>query len=108
MIKCSKCGNALGEGEQGGPVAVISAGIMGDEDTESWYFCPDCQVYTVGKYHDRFSGEDDFRVKGPIDKATGDAKVAIIRRCPEPWSKRPNISRSERRPSRGSAVIPMR
>ena len=88
MIECSKCGNELGEGEEGRPLAVISGGIMGDEYTESWYFCHACQLYTVGNYHDRFSGEDDFRVAGPVDTATGDAKVAIIRRCPKPWSKR--------------------
>ena len=88
MIQCSKCGKDLGEGEERGPLASISAEIMGDEDTESWYFCPDCQVYTVEKYHDRFVGEDSVSIQGPIEKARGDAQVAIIRRCPNPWNKR--------------------
>lgn len=88
MIDCSQCGTALSGGDEGGPVAAISAGIMGDEYTESWYFCPTCQVYTVAVYHDRFSGEDDVGIRGPVDKPKGDAKVAIILRCPEPGSKR--------------------
>ena len=88
MIKCSKCGKALGEGEQKGPTAAISGSIMGDEYTESWYYCPDCQGYTLEDYRDRFSGEDVVSVRDPIDKAKGDAKVALIRQCPKPWSKR--------------------
>ena len=88
MIKCGKCGKPLGEGEQQEPVAVICGGIMGDEYIESWYFCPTCQVYYLDNYRDRFVGEDVVTAQGPIDKATGDAKVALIRQCPEPWSKR--------------------
>jgi len=88
MIECSKCGKPLDEGEQAGPVARICAGIMGDEYIESWYFCPDCQVYYLDNYRDRFSGEDSFSVQGPIAKAKGDAKVALIRQCPKPHSKR--------------------
>ncbi len=88
MINCSKCGKPLGEGEEDGRAAFICAGIMGDEYIESWYFCPGCQVYTVEDYHDRFSGEDEISVRAPIDKATGDAKVALIQQCPKPSSKR--------------------
>lgn len=87
MIKCNQCGKALGEGDQDGPVASISGEIMGDEYTETWYFCPRCQVYMVENYHDRFLGEESCSVQGPIDKARGDAKVAIIQRCPQPWDK---------------------
>jgi hypothetical protein len=88
MIECAKCRNPLGEGEKNGPTAAISGSIMGDEHTESWYFCPDCQLYTFEDYRDRFSDEDTVNVRDPIDKATGDAKVAIIRQCPKPSSKR--------------------
>lgn len=87
-MNCGKCGKGIGEGEEASPCASISAGIMGDEYTESWFLCPDCQVYTVRNYHDRFSGEDQVRIEGPVEKAKGDAKVNLIRRCPEPWSKR--------------------
>ena len=88
MINCSKCGKPLGEGDQDGRVAFICASIMGDEYIESWYFCTGCQVYTLEDYRDRFSGEDDVSVRDPIDKATGDAKVALIKQCPKPQSKR--------------------
>jgi hypothetical protein len=88
VINCSKCGKTLGEDGQDGPVAVICGGIMGDEYIESWYFCAGCQVYTKENYRDRFSGEDDVSGHGPIDKATGDAKVALIQQCPRPRSKR--------------------
>jgi hypothetical protein len=76
MIECSKCGKPLGEGEHKRPVAAMSGSIMGDEYTESWYFCPDCQVYSLENHRDRFLGEEEVSVRDPIDKATGDAKVA--------------------------------
>jgi hypothetical protein len=88
MIKCSKCRKSIGEGEEKGPTASISGSVMGDEHTESWYYCPDCQVYTLEDYRDRFTNEDTVNVHKPIDKAKGDEWVAIIRRCPKPWDKR--------------------
>ena len=88
MVRCTKCGQLLGEGEKRLPTASISGSIMGDEYTESWYFCPECRLYTVEDYRDRFTNEDVVSVRDPIAKATGDAKVALIRRCPEPWNKR--------------------
>jgi hypothetical protein len=87
-VNCSKCGKPLATGEGDGPLAVISGGIMGDEYTDSWYFCPSCQVYTLETHRDRFTNEDTITVHGPIGKATGDRKVALIRECPTPWSKR--------------------
>lgn len=88
MIDCASCGRPLGEGEERTPTAVISGSIMGDEYTESWYFCPDCQLYTLEDHRDRFVGEESVQVRKPIDRATGDAKVDLIRKCPKPWSKR--------------------
>ena len=88
MIECAKCGKPLEDGDQGGPVARICAGIMGDEYIESWYYCEDCEVYILEDYRDRFVGEDKVGLRDPIDKATGDAKVALIRQCPRPHSKR--------------------
>ena len=88
MIQCSKCGKPLKEAGQDSRTAFICAGIMGDEYVESWYFCPNCEVYTLENYRDCFSGEDSVSIQGPIDKATGDAKVALIQQCPKPGSKR--------------------
>ena len=87
-MNCSKCGTLLVEGEHDGPVAAISGSIMGDEYTDSWYFCSACQVYTLRTCRDRFTNEDIVTVHDPIDKTTGDAKVALITQCRTPWNKR--------------------
>ena len=49
MIECAKCGKPLEDGDKGGPVARICAGIMGDEYIESWYFCDDCATNRGGR-----------------------------------------------------------
>lgn len=88
MIKCAKCEKVLAKDAQGEPIPFICGSIMGDEYIESWYFCPSCQMYSVENYHDRFMGEDSISITGPIDKTTGDARISIIKRCPEPSNKR--------------------
>jgi hypothetical protein len=88
MTPCSKCGQDLeGQGESA-PAASISGSIMGDEYTESYYFCARCGVYTVGVYHDRFLGGDEILLRGPVPRAEGDAQVALMKRCSEPWNKK--------------------
>ena len=47
MIQCLKCKNDLDQQKKNTPVASICVSVMGDEYTESYYFCEDCQVYTV-------------------------------------------------------------
>jgi hypothetical protein len=87
MIRCTHCGKEL-DGEGGkGRVASISGDIMGDEYTESYYLCEECALYTVEVYHDRFLGEDEVSIRGPLSKAEGDKKVGLIGECPEPWDK---------------------
>ncbi len=88
MIHCSQCGRTLAEQGKGDLVASISGSIMGDEYTESFFFCQVCQVYTFEIWRERFCGEDSFSSSGPISKAAGDEKVALIRRCEEPWNKK--------------------
>lgn len=88
MIQCSKCEEDLDQEGKEGRIASISGGIMGDEYTDSYYFCGRCQVYTVKVYHDRFLGEDDVSIQGPVEKSEGDAKVELIRQCSEPWNKK--------------------
>ena len=88
MIRCSKCGRELDRKVMDRSVASISGSIMGDEYTESFFFCSQCEVYTLEIYHDRFLGDDDVFVRGPISKAEGDAKVELIRQCSEPWDKK--------------------
>lgn len=87
MIKCSKCGGDL-EDEEGGPVASISGMFMGDEWTESYFYCPECGMYTIELVHDRFLDQETSSVRGPLPREKGDAMVSIIRRCSEPWNKK--------------------
>ncbi len=60
---------------------------MGDAYTESWCLCEPCGVYTVEIYRDAFLGEGRASLRGPVPRAEGDARVALIRACPEPWDK---------------------
>ena len=88
MVQCAKCKRELSGKEGGDRVASMSGGIMGDEYTESYYFCKSCGVYTVEVYHDRFCGEPSVSVRGPVSKADGDSQVELIRQCSEPWDKK--------------------
>lgn len=85
-MTCSRCGREFIENE--GRVASISGSIMGDEYIETYYYCDQCGQYTVEVYHDRFMGEEDISIRGPLSKAEGDAQVELIKKCPEPWDKK--------------------
>jgi rubredoxin len=88
MIRCSECGRIFDREAGDRSVASISGGIMGDEYIESYYFCAQCQVYTVEVYHDRFLGEEEISVRGPVPKTEGDALIELIKQCDEPWNKK--------------------
>jgi hypothetical protein len=88
MIPCSKCGKDLSEEGKNSALASISGSIMGDEYTESFFFCKDCQVYTVIIVHDRFCGEEDVSYRGPLTKKEGDEDVKLIKQCSTPWDKK--------------------
>jgi hypothetical protein len=61
---------------------------MGDEETESWFYCPDCTAYTRSRSRDRFHGEEVVRPGEPFPRERAEQWLAIIRRCEEPWDKR--------------------
>jgi hypothetical protein len=88
MIKCLKCGKILESDGGNKREAVISGSIMGDEYVESYFFCDDCQVYTVEIYRDKFSGPEQISMNGPLSKKEGDKKISIIKRCKNPWDKK--------------------
>jgi hypothetical protein len=88
MVQCAQCGRELGGLGTQDRVASMSGGIMGDEYIESYFLCPECGVYTLEIYHDRFLGEEDVSVHGPLSKAEGDAQIALIGQCSEPWNKK--------------------
>ncbi len=83
MLSCARCSKPF----EGRPVASMCGSVMGDEYAESWYLCASCGVYTKEIYHDRFCDEPSVLVSGPIAKEDGDAQVALIRGCSEPWDK---------------------
>ncbi len=87
MIRCAQCQREFSAPEYKERVAGISGSIMGDEYTETYFFCAECGVYTVEYCHDRFCDEESVSVSGPVPKSQGDAQVEIIRQCPEPWNK---------------------
>ena len=83
MVKCVKCGQEIEKCS-----ASMSGGIMGDEYSDSFYFCDKCQVYTKEVTHDRFCGPETSDTSGPISKEKGDALVKLIKNCKEPWNKK--------------------
>lgn len=84
-IRCSGCGRPFDPAER---VALISGKVMGDECTDCYYWCERCGVYTVRLYRDVFCGEETWTDSKPISKEEGDRRLALIRRCPEPWRER--------------------
>jgi len=87
-MNCKACGKDFKRAHITGHVVSISGSIMGDECIESYYFCDDCRLYTLEVYFDYFSGEEVSNVYGPISRQEGDAKVALIRQCGQPWNKK--------------------
>lgn len=86
-VQCSQCGRVLGSDGPGQRVASISASILGDECTETWYYCSACNAYTVEIYWDVFLGEDSVSINGPIAREVGDRRIALIKQCSTPWLK---------------------
>jgi hypothetical protein len=85
-MKCIKCKKAFLKSER---IVSMSGCIMGDEHTDTFYFCPACQAYTVESCWDNFTGGDEtIEVRGPLNEAQGDGRVGLISRCERPWDKK--------------------
>jgi hypothetical protein len=84
-MNCSSCNRDLGDFSK--CAASISVEQLGDEYTESFFYCDRCECWTQELYIDRFLGEGTSRVCGPIPKARGDELVKLIRQCPDPGDK---------------------
>ncbi len=83
MAKCVQCAAELGA-----PLASISGSQIGDENTDCYYLCPQCDVYTLEHVYDDFDGETTVSREGPVSREKGDKSVALIRQCTEPWDKK--------------------
>jgi hypothetical protein len=88
MVQCCQCSREFDIKNGSEFRASISGSIAGDECIESYYYCDLCGVYTKEIFFDRFFGDEAVYVQGPINKADGDAKVALINSCLEPWNKK--------------------
>ncbi len=84
-MNCSHCGK---EFEKADRVASISGRLMGDECTDSYYWCEACGVYTLRLLREIFAGPDTESTADPLSKQEGDRRLEIIRRCPEPYNER--------------------
>ena len=84
-IRCVQCGRPFAIEEC---VALISGRVMGDECTDSYYWCPECEVYSVRLRRDAFLGEETVHDSEPIPREEGERRVALIGRCPQPWNER--------------------
>jgi hypothetical protein len=82
---CQRCGRPFIGEER---VASISGSIMGDEYTDSYFLCPNCQVYTVVSWRDNFTGLETVDSSGPLEKQAGDERVELISKCTRPWDKK--------------------
>ncbi len=85
MVSCAKCGADLGGHENSDQISVE---VIGDEHTYAYWFCTSCDVYTRKIFIDRFLGLE--YTLGPtwIKRQECDKLVEMIRRCPDPGSKR--------------------
>ena len=61
---------------------------MGDEVTDSYFFCPACKVYTVAHWWDNFTGVETMNLSGPMSKQEGDRRIELINKCLRPWDKK--------------------
>ena len=61
---------------------------MGDECTDSYYWCETCGVYTARLYRDVFAGPETANDSEPISKEEGDRRLELIRNCARPQNER--------------------
>ncbi len=84
-MRCSQCGRPLKSEDR---AASISGSIMGDEHTDAYFLCSVCDVYTVFRWWDNFTGVETASSSGPVSRQEGDGQVDIIRRCDRSWDKK--------------------
>lgn len=69
-------------------MASISGRIMGDECTDSCYWCDVCWKHTLRMLRVIFAGPDTESTGIAIAKEKGDRRLETIRRCAELWKAR--------------------
>lgn len=79
-IKCQQCHRPFQRDAWAGT-------ILGESHGDTWFLCPICNLYTVVTTWDTVTAKDNRSVSGPISKAEGDQRLALIRQCLEPTNK---------------------
>jgi hypothetical protein len=85
VVVCAGCGADLGGHEHSDQISIE---VMGDEHTYAYWFCESCDGYTRKTFIDRFLGPEHTLGPTLVDRDEGERLVAMIRRCPNPGSKR--------------------
>ena len=85
-MECGQC-KAKWDGYKN-MVASITLERIGDEHTYYYWFCPECEAYTVVWNVDQFLGSEETMKPMVLDRKKGDEIVALIKKCPNPDSKR--------------------
>lgn len=83
MLQCTQCNQDLQK-----PIICISGSQFGDENTDCYYFCSKCGVYTLEHELDVFGGETSSTFEGPVNIEDGEKAIALIQKCTEPWNKK--------------------
>ena len=84
-MECIQCQRPFLKEER---LASISGSIMGDEHTDSYFLCPVCKVFTLVSWWDNFTGEETMSRSGPLSRAEGEDRIALIGKCSRPWDKK--------------------
>jgi hypothetical protein len=84
-MNCTQCEREFADEDR---LASISGSICGDECTDVYYLCPVCRVFTVANWWDNFTGDETMNISGPLEEQDGMERVALIKRCSEPWDKK--------------------
>ena len=81
-VKCLQCGKEFLK-----PKISIAGRISGNERIDSFYYCEDCQLYTIETFWDEFMGDDSNSFRGPIPKEEGDKQVEFLNQCKDRGNK---------------------
>ena len=79
MIACLTCHRELPE-----PQSLINGRVMGEDHTEAYYYCPQCDHFILALYLDQIGEESEPSLQGPLSHKEVAPKLAIIARCQKP------------------------
>lgn len=84
-VACAGCGVVL-QGDEA-RIRGISVEYCGDEYIHTWAWCDVCRAWTEERYHDRFLGDSEISVSGPIADERLAPFFELLASCPHPHDK---------------------